>query len=354
MPTKRARLVEYVVRAIEQGQYQPGQSLPSEAELGRAHGYSRITVRAALLELAYGGRVEPRHGRGWYVRAAPLPATCCDRTLATGDDTADFPGFSPPGTVAVNTTREVSMMSKPVYMQIAENLRDEIRSGQREPGSKLPSEADLATRYEVSRITVRRALALLTSWALTTTTRGSGTYVRSVAPVIRVGAGRFRAEDRARGKGAFAAEAERLGLSWRQEDLELALIELPAPIAEVLGEPKGVVKRRLMSLADEPAQLADSYVPESIATRMGYEQGANAPGGLYSLLAQHGHEVAEFTEEIQARVATPEEAEMLALPHGSAVAALTRVAYDGQGRAVEVFEGVMVGDMYRFSYRFPA
>lgn len=370
VPTKRGRLVEYVRQAIDQGRYQPGERLPSEAEFGRLLECSRITVRNALTELAHHGRVEARHGKGWYVRfdgRTPQSTTpkwitltimCCGK-LTTGETPSGLPDLPEPGTLPVDTSEEVAMSGdhrddQPVYKRIADEIRQEIVTGGREGGSKLPSEGAISANHGVSRVTARRALAVLASWGLIETIKGKGTFVRTVPPVMRMGHERFSRADRMRGKGAFAAEAERLGLSWAQEDLELATIGLISMVADVLGEPRAVVKRRLMWLDGEPNQLADSYVPESIALKMGYHEGATAPGGLYGLLEQHGHMITWFREEIRARVATPEEASALMLPDGAPVAALVRVAYDQDNRPVEYFDSVAVGDKYCYVYKFDA
>jgi GntR family transcriptional regulator len=241
-----------------------------------------------------------------------------------------------------------------VYQQIADELRQRISSGQYEPGSKLPSETELVEEYDVTRITVRRALAVLAGEGLTESQRGRGVFVREVPPVMRLGNNRFSREARRRGLGAFAAEAERLGLEWEQEDLELATVEAPPAIAEVLGESRAVVKRRRMILADRPTQLADSYVPESIAVAIGYDKGATAPGGIYGLLEQHGHLITRFRETIRLRSATPDEAVALDLPPAAPVALLTRIAFDQAERAVEYFDSVAAGDKHVYVYEFDA
>ncbi|WP_433462713.1 GntR family transcriptional regulator [Spirillospora sp. CA-128828] len=53
---------------IEIGRYQPGDALPSEAQLARRHGVSRFTARAALIDLETAGLVTCVHGKGRYVR----------------------------------------------------------------------------------------------------------------------------------------------------------------------------------------------------------------------------------------------------------------------------------------------
>ena len=52
---------------IERGAYKPGDRLPSEPELIRQYGISRITVRQALDELESEGLIVRRHGKGTYV-----------------------------------------------------------------------------------------------------------------------------------------------------------------------------------------------------------------------------------------------------------------------------------------------
>ena len=55
--------------AITSGEYQPGQRLPSEAELVKRHSASRPTVIRALRELQQAGLIDRRAGSGSYVKA---------------------------------------------------------------------------------------------------------------------------------------------------------------------------------------------------------------------------------------------------------------------------------------------
>lgn len=68
----------------------------------------------------------------------------------------------------------------PLYHQLAERLFAEIRAGRYSPGSKLPSEHELAETFGLGRPTVRQATASLIQRGLLERRRGSGTYVRSV------------------------------------------------------------------------------------------------------------------------------------------------------------------------------
>ena len=64
-----------------------------------------------------------------------------------------------------------------VYVQLADDLAAKIESGDFPAGSRLPSEAELAERYEVAKMTVRRALEVLRERGLVRTLHGRGSVV---------------------------------------------------------------------------------------------------------------------------------------------------------------------------------
>jgi DNA-binding LacI/PurR family transcriptional regulator len=66
--SKHERIRQTLTEAIANGQYEPGQRLPSESELVKAFGASRPTVNRALRELQLAGVIERRAGSGSYVR----------------------------------------------------------------------------------------------------------------------------------------------------------------------------------------------------------------------------------------------------------------------------------------------
>jgi GntR family transcriptional regulator len=65
----------------------------------------------------------------------------------------------------------------PVYIQVAEILRDRIQSGQLQPDRPVPSETQLQQEFGVARGTARKAIALLREEGLVITVRGRGSYV---------------------------------------------------------------------------------------------------------------------------------------------------------------------------------
>lgn len=61
-----------LTKEISQGALKPGQRLASERALAEALGFTRLTVRRALMELANRGLLEPDERRGWQVRGGPV------------------------------------------------------------------------------------------------------------------------------------------------------------------------------------------------------------------------------------------------------------------------------------------
>ncbi len=61
--------------------------------------------------------------------------------------------------------------------RIADDLRARIAAGEYRPGDKLPSQNDLASRYEVAKMTAYQAITQLRDQGLVYTRHGSGVYV---------------------------------------------------------------------------------------------------------------------------------------------------------------------------------
>jgi GntR family transcriptional regulator len=68
--------------------------------------------------------------------------------------------------------------SVPLYQQLYEKLKDEINEGTYPAGSRLPTEAELSETYQVSRVTVRKAMEQLEKEDFLVRKVGKGTFVR--------------------------------------------------------------------------------------------------------------------------------------------------------------------------------
>jgi len=67
--------------------------------------------------------------------------------------------------------------ARPMYDQVATDIAADITSGALAPGARLPTEIELAAQYQVSRVTIRRAVKELSGRGLIVVSHGRGTFV---------------------------------------------------------------------------------------------------------------------------------------------------------------------------------
>ncbi len=70
---------------------------------------------------------------------------------------------------------------------VLENLKERIQCGEFPPGEKLPSEANLLKEYDVSRLTLREALAKLSAWGIIQVRHGKGAFVSENVSIPALG-----------------------------------------------------------------------------------------------------------------------------------------------------------------------
>ncbi len=227
----------------------------------------------------------------------------------------------------------------PRYAELAEILRAQIRSGELPPGSAMPTEAQLAKRFAVSRFTVREALARLQAEGFILRRRGSGTVIASATPVLRQSLPDLRAIL----QYAAASRFE---------------IELPRPVAlsrraaACLGREPGErwigVRglRRLdvppLTLAVTEAYLHPRFAPVADQLRSGHEALFHQLGRLAGLA------LGRVTQEIRACAATAAEAEALGIARRAPCLRIVRHYFDTGGTLAEMSCSVHPGE--RFSY----
>lgn len=202
--------------------------------------------------------------------------------------------------------------------QVRERLREQIHSGQWLTGDKLPSEADLMARHQVSRITVRHALADLESEGLISRVQGKGSFVAPAAIVQDLSRLQGLAEALSRQGRTVRTEV----LSWRSHP----------PLAEVraaLGLRKGQACMQLHTLRfadDHPLCENHTWIHPDAAQGLNVE--ALQQADLLTLYeARQGLRVVRATVDIQADLATAAQCARLDLPAPSAILRVERTVY---------------------------
>ncbi len=246
---------------------------------------------------------------------------------------------------------------RPVYRQIADRVREAIDTGDLTEGEQLPSERHLMDVYGAARGTIRQAIGQLRAGGLIEIEHGRGAFVRRRPPVRRLAHDRFARSHREAGRAAYLAEMEAEGRTPSVQVLKVGPEPATADIATRLGlrTKAKVLMRSRRYLADgNPMEIATSYVPWSIAGGTRMAEADTGPGGIYARLEEVGHRLGRLTEEVAARMPSPDEARALRLVAGIPVIQLVRTAYDTKGTPVEVCDTVMAADRYVLSYELSA
>ena len=233
----------------------------------------------------------------------------------------------------------MSARAAPAHAVIAEALRAEIRGGELEPGTSLPSEARLTARFGVSRGTVRQALAALRAEGLIDGGRGR-------VPVVRR-AGLAQSFDQL---VSFSAWAREMGRTPSARTLELARRPCGAEAAAQLAiEPGTPVFHytRLRLLDGEPAMVERATLPEPIG-RLLLDCDLDR-GSVYEQLSQRGIDIGEADQTIAAIAAGAEDAGLLGLARRAPLLEVRRRALDPAGTPLEWSIDRYRGDAIEFT-----
>jgi len=141
--------------------------------------------------------------------------------------------------------------TRKLYRQVADSIMALIKTGDYKPGSRLPSERDLAVAYKVSRPTVREAMIALEILGLVESRHGSGIYITQDPPA-QMGAddldiGAFELTEARR---LFEGEAAALAATTITDE---QLAELETIIADMIKENN---RRQTGEMADRRFHVA--------------------------------------------------------------------------------------------------
>jgi GntR family transcriptional regulator len=248
-------------------------------------------------------------------------------------------------------------MATPAYQRIAALLRTQITDGRYPAGSRLPSLRQLVADHGVSDIVARRAMAALVDAGLVEGRPGSGYYVRVRRAARRLANTRYRQETAHPPEDApetsFTAER---GLAWEDYQLDRTYTTMPAPddVAVLLElEPGEQVLRREFTFRarGHAEQLSTNYLPWSLVegTPVADPEREPWPGGTPAQADSLGHPIVRVEEDVTSRMPTPEEAELLEVPPGTPVLAITRRMLAEQ-LVVEVAHIVLPADRVVLAY----
>ncbi|MET9909870.1 GntR family transcriptional regulator [Streptomyces sp. NPDC006476] len=240
-----------------------------------------------------------------------------------------------------------------LYQQVAAAIREAILSGEFAPDSLLPSEAQLMTRYGVSRPTVRNAISALRAEGLIDVRHGKGSFVRSSGqPRLTI---ERRVSRTAEGKFVMPN-----GDIWQEADepttYRTHTTKDTGRLLHLDGEEALFgCDRLLIDPSTGTRAMHRTLIPFEVAEAVPLlgEEPCKPAAAIYWVLTQAGHTLS-WTETVRARMPLPDERTALKLPDATPVLHVTRTAHGTDDRPLFLEELRFGADRAELAYRITA
>ena len=238
--------------------------------------------------------------------------------------------------------RQAPASENPRYVVIANRLTADIKQGKLAVGSLLPTEAEFAAKFGVSRGTMRQALAILEDAGLIVRRQKSGTRVLSRYPVRGLVDGEQIIEDWAR-----------YGTDFPLRVSDVSHATLPREFAHDAGY-KGrqpwlrVEGLRYPPSARIPIAHCTAFIHPDLASIE--KDISSSPVPLFALIERrHGRVIEGVRADLRSVELEPAIAKVLGAKAGAPALQLIRYFKDAKRRVVEIAVNTHPSD--RFTYR---
>jgi len=233
----------------------------------------------------------------------------------------------------MNSQEKIVSGYVPKYRQLLDILRNRILSSEFAPGDKLPSEEELILAYEVSRGTVRKAVAQLEAEKLVRTEQGIGSFVHSMHP---------------RAIPFHFIDSRSVEQDSSYEMLAQEVVPAPLDVAERLrilpGTPVIHIGRRRWARGRAVAHTV-RYLPEVLCPSVVHED--LTVRSVHELLVRNSElPLLRAEVEIEAHKLTPEEALCLDTETGAAGIVVERLTYTAPNRPAVWYRGLFREEYY--------
>jgi len=229
----------------------------------------------------------------------------------------------------------------PLYAQIKLALQEEIEKSMK-PGDSLETEDKLEKRFNVSRITIRRALNELEADRLISRQQGRGTFVREL-PI----------EQELPQLLSWSNQMREKGMQPSSSHCEINVVEPTKEFASLLSMKSGekLVRIRRLRLANgEPICIMDNYIPEIKVPGLIQEGLVN--DSLYATLPKYEIKATQAEDRVEARLATDKEAKLLNIHKGSPLIQVIRLTLDSNNNPLYIAVVANRADKFVYTMHF--
>ena len=226
--------------------------------------------------------------------------------------------------------------SSPLYHQLMQRITADIERGTYPTGSRIPPEHELEQLYQVSRVTVRRALAELTAEGLLERKQGKGTFVSMPKGSMQL-----------KSLHSFHDSCRANNVTPSTDVIHVKETTADRDDAQELNLPDG---SRVLEMLRVCKADGVPVVLERNRFSMAYAwlQDQALSGSLYTLLREYGVEPKLAVHDVTLRFASAEEARLLEIQVGTPLVCLHEVIYDQRGRPLHNSIQLIRGERFVF------
>ena len=225
----------------------------------------------------------------------------------------------------------------PLYLQIADALRQRIDKGIWAAGTLVPTLEALAEEFGVARVTARQAVQMLTQEGLLIPQRGKGTFVSVTAKQRR--------------HVNLETSLVDLGRMYESTTPEILTIDQSSRMPPIAADAGGlgdryVYMRRLHSSDDQPYSVITIYMLDSVFNLAPEEFRTHAV--IPILLRQKSVDIHRAHQTMTIEAADLETAHLLRVSAGAPVAFVQRIIKDSSNTVLYYAEVIYRGDWVRW------
>ena len=216
---------------------------------------------------------------------------------------------------------------RPLYLQLADKIRNEIDLKEWAVGSRIPSENEIVSLCQVSRGTVRKAIKQLVSEGLLVQKHGSGTYVADADITHPAGTRPL----------SFATSLAQQGKQFKTRVVGMRVVPASLDVADELGLNEGdktMLLRRVRTVEGNPVLCQESW--SNLVACPGLEDVDFTKVSMFDAVEQcSGGRIYRSDMRYTARVAGHDHAELLGCEDNAAVLVLEQNIRLEDGRSIE-------------------
>lgn len=226
-----------------------------------------------------------------------------------------------------------------IFKEIADKISIKITDGSYSSEQKLPSEYDLAKEFNVSRLTIRKAIDLLINQNILVKQKGKGTYIMKQTNKFQSGKNgllSFTESAKAYGKTSNASLIKFEKLTSVPEEVQENLQLIEEAVFHV---------KRLRFFDEDPMTIEEVFIKESLLDESALEK--NLTGSIFKLIEEKS-DISYSHQEIEAILATEELSHYLTVEQGQPLLLVHTTTYSATGQPILFDKSYYRADKYTF------